>query len=1237
MKRILIEKKANVNIEANKLAREFKEYLSIETLEYVRVVNSYEIYGAKEEEVKTIIKDVLYESIVDNLYEDLPPIHKGEKVFRVENIRGQYNQREDTVNKLVKNYIGYGHIDIKHSKYIILKNVTDEELEKAKSYYINPTESVEIPLDKSSFKLEEETDDYVEIIDGFMEMEDEALEELLENLGLAMDLEDIKYCQSYFREEAKRNPTLAELKIIDTYWSDHCRHKTFNTKITEITVDEGNLKEVFENAIREYLASRQYVYKEDLKPMTLMDLATINMKEIKKKGLLEDKEESDEVNAASIEIDIDHNGKVEKWLLMFKNETHNHPTEIEPFGGAATCLGGGIRDPLSGRAYVYQAMRITGAEDPRKDYENTLKGKLPQRKITRDAMEGYSSYGNQIGSTSGYIQEFYHPGFIAKRMELGALVAAAPKDWVVRGTPEKGDLILVIGGKTGRDGIGAAVGSSKEHTKEALTKSGAEVQKGDPILERKIVRLFRNKKATRLIKKCNDFGAGGVAVAVGELADGLNIDLDKVPLKYPGLKGWEIALSESQERMAVLINKKDLQEFMALLESEDLQGSVIAEVTDKNRVLMTWKGKVIADIDRKFLNTSGIMKKTKVRIIPSEEDMYFTKDPIYIKGEDIKKDFIENMSQLNTASQKGLVERFDNTYGSSTVLMQLGGKYKLTQQEGMVAKIPVLDGKTKTCSIMACGYDPYLCQWNTFYGGYYAVIESISKIVALGGDLKKIRLTFQEYFEKLGNEPTKWAKPFTALLGAFLVQKNLDIPSIGGKDSMSGTFGDKNVPPSLISFAVAVDDVDNIVSKEFKKTNSQVVILNLNIDKNGLVDFAQLRKNYLKVKELIDKGVVLSSSVVKFGGIGRSISEMAFGNKIGFEFNKQILDRIFKPLYGSIILEIEEDKELESLFKDIDYSIVGKTIEDEEIRIGDGVIDLNQLIEKWQEPLKDVFPSDENSNGKTEYLFFSNPNKRSIKKDIKIAKPKVLIPIFSGTHGEYDLKLRFEEVNGDVETFVFKSRTSQLVKESIDELATKIKKCQILAFANGFILGNEPESAGKALNMIFRNSKLTEAVNELLNLRDGLILGVGSGFNALIKLGLIEKGYISDLEENSTYIVHNESGSFISTIVDVKVVSNLSPWMSGMKVGDVYSVPVATQEGRILIRNQDMKGNGQISTQFVDSNPTGSDLAVESLTSPDGRVLGTVSCIDRVGKDIYKNIDIKGIHKIFESGINYFK
>ncbi len=1233
MKRIIIEKKEQVNVKARELLEEFKGYLGIEGLEKVRVLNVYEIFNAADEQVKEIIDTVLYEPQLDTFYEGSIELAEDEKAFRVESLRGQYNQREDAVNNMVSSYLGFEEVTVKHSEIIILKNISQEDLDKVKAYHINPTESREVPLDYVAHEKEGQAPDQVEIVEDFLAMNINELNMVKEELGLGMDIEDLAFCQNYFREEL-RDPTVAELKIIDTYWSDHCRHRTFATELVHIDLDEGQYREIFEKAIAEYLSSREYVYGDKKKPICLMDLATINMKEIKKKGLLEDKEESDEINAASIEVDVDVDGNIEKWLLMFKNETHNHPTEIEPFGGANTCLGGAIRDPLSGRSYVYQAMRITGAADPRSKYEETLKGKIPQRKITTTAMEGYSSYGYQIGSTTGYVQEFYHEGFVAKRMELGALVAAAPKDWVVRKKPEKGDLVLLIGGRTGRDGIGAAVGSSKEHTDKALEVSGAEVQKGNPIIERKIVRLFRRPEVTRLIKKCNDFGAGGVAVAVGELADGICIDLDKVLLKYPGLNCWETALAESQERMAVLISRKDIREFRKYLQEEDVEGTVIAEVNDENRLRMVWRGKKVAEIKREFLDTSGVNKKSKVKIISPRDRLYLKENPDHISGKDIVRDFIENMAQLNTGSQKGLIERFDHTVGAGTVLMPLGGKHKLTPEEGMVAKLPVLKGNTSTCSIMTCGYDPFLSEWSPFHGGYYAVIESIAKVVALGGDFRRIRLSFQEYFERLGTDPVKWGKPFSALLGAFLVQKNLDIPSIGGKDSMSGTFEDIDVPPTLVSFAVTTEKIDRIVSKEFKKPGSKVVVVNVSIDEKGLVDFAKLKKSYIRVKELIDKGHVLSSSTIRFGGIARSICEMAFGNRIGFEFASQVLDRIYKPLYGSIVLEIEEEANLEDLFEGIDYTLIGRTIEAEHIKLEGEIILLDDIIEAWERTLKEVFPVKEERRVKDTEIVYSGGSR--IKRIKSLAKPKVLIPVFAGTNGEYDMALQFERAGAEVETFVFKTLSQDLIEESLRELADKIKECQILGFANGHILGNEPETAGKLIKLLFEKPVLKEAVNEHLKVRDGLVLGIGSGLNALIKLGLIEKGEISSIDESSPYIAPNESGKFISTLVHVKVVSNLSPWLSGMKVGDLYTVPIATREGRIILGGRDL-APGQISTQYAELNPTGSQLGIESLTSPEGRVFGTVTSIDRIGEDIYKNVEIKGIPNIFQAGVNYYK
>jgi len=1231
--RVYVEKKKLFNEEGKKLLKEFREYLGIKNLKEVRVINVYDIIDTKESVVEEIIEKLLYEPYTDLIFRNLI-LNDEEKAFRIEAHKGQFNQREDSANEIVNKFLDL-HVKVKHSKIFIFKNISDEELNKIKSYYINPTEYTELDLDYIETDTFEEADE-IEILNGFINMPKGEVEKLRESYGFAMDMDDLLYCQSYFKRE-ERDPSIAELKVIDTYWSDHCRHTTFMTEITDVKVEEGKYKKIFEEAIKEYLSSRRYVYEENMRPQSLMDLGTINMKEIRKKGKLKDKEETDEINAASIEIDVDVNGKNEKYLLMFKNETHNHPTEIEPFGGAATCLGGGIRDPLSGRTYVYQAMRITGSADPRQKYEDTLEGKLPQRKITQTAMEGYSSYGNQIGAASGYIKEFYDESFVAKRMELGALIAAAPKDWVVRGDSKPTDLILLVGGKTGRDGLGAAVGSSKVQTEKALEKLGADVQKGNPLIERKIVRLFRNPKATRLIKKCNDFGAGGVAVAVGELADGLYIDLDKVPVKYEGLDGYEIALSESQERMAVVIEKENLDEFKKLVEAEDLEGTVIAEVTDKNRLQMVWRGKTIIDIDRNFLNTNGIRKKAKVKITMPREEIYLKKDPDHLVNKSIKEAFVDNLKDLNIASQKGLVERFDNTINSGTVLMQLGGKNIITPQEGMVAKIPVANGETKTCSIMTCGYDPKLAKWSTFHAGYYAVIESIAKVVALGGDYKKIRLTFQEYFERLGDDPRKWAKPYTSLLGAFMVQKNLDIPSIGGKDSMSGSFGDISVPPSLFSFAVSYDKVDNIISKELKKSNSNLVLVNLRVDENGLINFEQLKENYRRIKELADRKEILSSSTITFGGIARAIAEMALGNEIGCIISNEIVEDLYKPLYGSILLEIDGHKDPKELFDGLDYTLAGKTIADKYIKIKDELIKLDELLKEWQKPLNETFPINNELKETRKITPYISGN--VIKKHPSIAVPRVLIPIFTGSHGEYDMAKAFKDAGAKVETFVFKSLKKNSIEESYKILAEKIKNSQILALPNGQIYGAEPEASGKLLKLIFNNSYVKEALEDLLENRDGLALGIGDGAIGLVKLGLIQNGKISKINKNSPYITSNPKGVFTSTMVDVKVISNQSPWMNEMEAGEVYTVPIATREGRIILGNNadSLLGRGQIATQIVSNNITGSDMAVESLTSPEGRVLATVSSVDRIGRDVYKNIELKGNHKIFVSGVKYFK
>lgn len=1231
-KRVLIEKREEYNVEAKKLMDISKDYLGLKQVKNIRVINLYDIIGGSEEDLEKIIQGVLYEPTVDFIYFEEPEISEQEKAFRVEYLKGQYNQRQDSTINLINKFIleEDNPIDLLHSKIILIEGISEEELEVFKSYYINGIEAKEVPLDSFHYEKEVENVNDVKTINKFIHMGLEELEAARLEVGLGMDMDDLIYCQDYFREE-DRDPTITELKLIDTYWSDHCRHTTFMTEIIDVQLDEGKYKPVFEAAIKNYIESRNYVYEEKERPISLMDLATINMKEVKKKGLLEDKEETEEINAASIEIDVDVNGKMEKYLLMFKNETHNHPTEMEPFGGASTCLGGAIRDPLSGRSFVYQAMRITGSGDPGQSFEDTLKGKLPQRKITTTAMEGYSYYGNQIGAATGYVKEIYHPGYVAKRMECGALVAAVPKENVYRGKAEPGDLIILIGGRTGRDGLGGAVGSSKEHTEESLDTSGAEVQKGNPPLERKILRLFRKPEVSKMIKVCNDFGAGGVGVAIGELAEGLLIDLDNVPLKYPGLDGTEIALSESQERMAVVIDSENLIDFMGEVLAEDLEGTIVAEVTEEPTLKMIWQEKQIVNIKRSFLDTNGIRKQISVELSNPIEEDYFKK-PSDLESTTLNEKFKENLNRLNTSSQKGLVQNFDSTVGGGTVLMPYGGKYMASPAEGMVSKIPVLNGETDTCSIMTYGYDPDLSKWSPFHGGYYAIIQSVAKVVALGGDYKNVRLTLQEYFERLGDDERKWGKPFLSLLGAYEVQHALDIPSIGGKDSMSGTFEDIDVPPTLISFAVAVDRVQNIVSTEFKEVGNKVVLFKIKIDENGLVDLEQLKKSYSKIKQLVDNNMVLSASTVSGGGIAKAISEMSLGNKIGFSFNKIDFEELFLPLFGSIILELKSGANMEDLNN---VELLGHTIEEEIIKINEEEILIDELLNNYEEPLSSIFPIGEKDLKEEDDFVYKNG--QVIVNKVKIDKPKVLIPIFTGTHGEYTLEAEFKKAGAHVETYVFNTQSEDFIKLSYEELAIKIKECQILALPNGSLYGDEPESGGKLLGLVFNNPLIKEAVDEHLNKDDGLIIGIGSGFTALIKLGLIETGRIENIHSPSIYMVENEEGRFVSKMVNVELKSNLSPWVREMDLNTVYTLPLATKEGRIILPNGlDGLKMGQIVTRFKDENPTGTFNNIEAMTSPDGRVFGTITAIDRIGTDLYKNIIKENQIKIFRSGVKYF-
>lgn len=1227
-KRIFIEKKQGYSGEASILLNEFREYLGLDSLKTLRIVNLYDFIGSKESELEQIVEKILYEPVLDKIYYDKLRLEEGEMAFRVEYLKGQFNQREESLRELVRLVTRNEEIVALQSKIIVVKGVNNEDFQRIKDYYINPIEMVEVDIDSFHYQREEDQDQDPIYIGGFIDMDDQGLEGVRKDYGIVMDLEDMAFTRDYFKEEG-RDPSLLELKLIDTYWSDHCRHTTFMSEITDIKIDEGFYKEIFEEALEEYLASREFVYGQNSRPISLMDMGTINMKEVAKKGLLDDKEKSKEINAASIEVDVKVDGRLERWLLMFKNETHNHPTEMEPFGGAGTCLGGAIRDPLSGRSYVYQGMRISGSADPRTPFDETLEGKLPQRKITRGAMEGFSAYGYGIGSPTGYVREVYDPGYMAKRMEVGALVAAVPKENVYRGEAEAGDIILLVGGRTGRDGLGGAVGSSKEHTEESMDVSGAEVQKGNPMEERKILRLFRKKEVSRMIKICNDFGAGGISVAIGELADGLIVDLDKVPTKYDGLLDWELGLSESQERMAVVIAREDLEDFMAYAEEEDVEATLVADVTEEKSLVMKWRSKKVVDIKRSFLDSNGIRKKARVRLGQPEEN-----SPIFKDLDLDQAKLVDIFKDLNVTSQKGLIESFDSSVGRGNVIANLGGKRGLTPADGMLSKLPVLNGETTTCSIMTHGFDPEISKWSPFHGGYYSVIDSLARLVALGGDYKKARLSLQEYFERIGEDELKWGKPFSGLLGAFSVQKSLDVPSIGGKDSMSGSFEDIDVPPTIISFAVTTEEIENIVSQEFKETSSKVVLVKTPIDKRGLVSMEDLEANFQLVKKLGREEKLRSAMSVKYMGVIRSIGEMALGNRIGFSFEKGILEdlSLTDSLYGSIILELEDGVDPKNLGDKVIY--LGHTQPRESLDLEGISLDLGDLERSYTGVLDEVFPIIKNKKEEDVKAYTKG---QVLRPSLSLSKPKVLIPILKGSHGEYDMEMAFRKEGARVKPLVLKTRLLKDFDSSLKEIAEEIRKTNILAFPDGFLMGNEPETSGKFLNIFLNNPYIKESIEDLLENKDGLILGVGSGFSGLLKSGLIENSSIGSTNEDSSYLADNLDGGFLSRLVELEVKSNLSPWLSSHKPGDRYLSALGTKEGRIIGRNlEDLVENGQLAVSFVE-NPTGSSLSIEALTSKDGRVLGTITGIDRISEDLYKNIDGNKKIKIFESGVNYFR
>ncbi len=1241
VRRVYVEKKHGFNTEAVNLKDNFIENLQLTNLDDVRVLNRYDVSHIDQEDFIRAVTTVFSEPNQDNTYDEIEINHN---VFAVEYLPGQYDQRADSAAQCIQIVTGKDKPTVKYAKVIVLEGeLSEEDLDKIKKYCINPVDSREASLEKPD-TLDEvyPKSEEVEIITNFINKSKEQLEEFRVDRGLAMSFEDLFFCQEYFRDTEKRDPTITEIKVIDTYWSDHCRHTTFSTVIENVKFENGKTTDEIKNTYEEYINTRKFVHDKKQKDITLMDMATIGAKELRKRGLLDNLEVSDEINACSIIINVDVDGKNEEWLLMFKNETHNHPTEIEPFGGAATCLGGAIRDPLSGRAYVYQAMRVSGSSDPRQKWEDTLPGKLPQRKISTEATSGYSSYGNQIGLATGYVNEIYHPDYVAKRMEVGAVIAAAPRINVKREDSEKGDAIILLGGRTGKDGLGGATGASKEHTEESILLCGCEVQKGNAPTERKIQRLFRNSIVSKMIKKCNDFGAGGVSVAIGELAEGLNINLDLVPKKYEGLNGTELAISESQERMAVVIRKEDIEEFNRYAHEENLESTHVADVTDDRRLKMSWNGKIILDISREFLDTNGVKQRINA-LVKEPENVY---SEINVKCNELKSAWFENLRDLNVASQKGMVERFDSTVGAGTVLMPFGGEKQLTPAEGMAAKIPVLSGTTNTCSLMAYGFDPYLSKQSPYHGAMYAVIHSAAKIVAMGGNYKNIRLTFQEYFEKLNKDPEKWGKPMCALLGAFKVQHELEIAAIGGKDSMSGTFKDLNVPPTLISFAVATENVKNVISPEFKKSGSKVSLLKINRLDNNIPDFEDIKEKYSKVYGAVKSGKILSAHTVGYGGIAAAISKMTLGNYIGFKADSNFnasLDKWFTADYGDIILEVENDAEIPGCIQ------LGTTTEEEKIVIDSSIaMALDDVKNEWLKPLNSIYPIKKDADGTTKnYLALGGAK---IKSSTSIARPKVFIPAFPGTNCEYDTKRAFERAGADAEIFVFKNLNKIDVKDSIEEMNRLIRKSQMIAFPGGFSAGDEPEGSGKFIAAVFRNELLKDAVMDLLKNRDGLIVGICNGFQALIKLGLVPFGEIVNMEDDYPTLTYNSIRRHISTFAKTKVVSNLSPWLSMCNVGDVHHLPVSHGEGRFVANEEwikKMKQSGQIATQYVDENdnPTydgfynlnGSVEAVEGITSPDGRVLGKMAHSERLDKDLYKNIPGSKDQLIFEAGVNYYK
>ena len=1260
VKRVYVEKRPEFAVQAKELQHEAKSYLGIQTITGIRVLNRYDIENLSDETFETACNGIFSEPPVDILYREEFPMKEGSRVFSVEFLPGQFDQRADSAVQCVQ-FIKEDETPVikTATTYVIEGEITDAEFEAIKSHCINPVDSRETGMDKPETLVTvfEEPED-VKIFDGFKEMPETELKELYDSLGLAMTFKDFLHIQGYFKGEEDRDPTMTEIRVLDTYWSDHCRHTTFSTELKEVTFEDGDYKEPLVKTYERYLEDRSEIFKgrED-KFVCLMDLALMAMRKLKKEGKLNDQEESDEINACSIVVPVVVDGKEEEWLVNFKNETHNHPTEIEPFGGAATCLGGAIRDPLSGRTYVYQAMRVTGAADPTVSVKDTMKGKLPQKKLVTEAAHGYSSYGNQIGLATGAVKEIYHPNYVAKRMEIGAVLGAAPRRAVIRETSDPGDIIVLLGGRTGRDGCGGATGSSKVHTEESIETCGAEVQKGNPPTERKIQRLFRREEVSCLIKKCNDFGAGGVSVAIGELADGLRVDLDKVPKKYAGLDGTEIAISESQERMAVVVDPKDVAQFLAYAKEENLEAVEVAVVTEEPRLVLSWRGKEIVNISRAFLDTNGAHQETAVTVeIPDRAGSLFVRGEV----KDVKEKWIATLKDLNVCSQKGLVERFDGSIGAGSVFMPHGGKYQMTETQSMVAKLPVQEGTCDTVTMMSYGFDPYLSTWSPYHGAVYAVVESVAKIVANGGDYSKIRLTFQEYFRRMTEDPKRWSQPFAALLGAYDVQLGLGLPSIGGKDSMSGTFQDIDVPPTLVSFAVDVAHDHEIITPELKKAGNKLVWLRMEQDHYELPVYASLKDQYAKFAEDIHSGKIVSAYALDRHGIAAAVSKMAFGNGMGVKLEETIDKReLFAPAFGDLIAEVPAER-LEEL--SISYTLLGEVTADDTISYGEMQLSLNEAVTAWKGTLESVFPTVSEEKQKMQNIDVQPASEKAVienglyrTSDIhicthKIGQPTVFIPVFPGTNCEYDSKKAFERAGAKVITKVFKNLNAEDIRDSVAEFEKAIAQSQMIMFPGGFSAGDEPDGSAKFFATAFQNAKLKEEVEKLLHERDGLALGICNGFQALIKLGLVPYGTICGQTENSPTLTYNTIGRHISKMVYTKVVTNKSPWLQQAELGGVYTNPASHGEGRFVASEEVLKqlfANGQVATQYCDLdgtvtmdeewNPNGSYCAIEGITSPDGRVLGKMAHSERRGKSVAVNIYGEQDLKIFESGVAYFK